>query len=366
MSEIVFILGAGASKHTGAPLMADFLDRATELYKKGKVQKFKKDFERVFESRSKLQSVHSKAELDLDNIESIFAAFEMGRVINRLPEMEGEQIDLLLNSIRQLISVTLQQTVTYPVRDGYPYPTEGYKSLAELVKDLNEATSPKKCSILTFNYDLALDHALWAYGHPANYCLSENDNPDNTILLKLHGSLNWSRCSNSQCREITPLDLQSFINILWKDPHFEQRLSREKSFHLEQEVASRFSSQIHCNKPVEPDPIIVPPTWNKTEYHQDLSKVWQRAALELSDAENIFVSGFSLTESDSFFRYLFALGSVGKTLINRFWVFDPNEEVVRPRFEKLIGSAVKAKFRFERKTFAEAVDIIHKELLPKK
>ena len=30
MSRIVFILGAGASQDTGAPLMADFLDRARD------------------------------------------------------------------------------------------------------------------------------------------------------------------------------------------------------------------------------------------------------------------------------------------------------------------------------------------------
>lgn len=38
MSEIVFILGAVASKEAGAPLVAEFLDKAGELRKEGKIE----------------------------------------------------------------------------------------------------------------------------------------------------------------------------------------------------------------------------------------------------------------------------------------------------------------------------------------
>ena len=55
--------------------------------------------------------------------------------------------------------------------------------------------------------------------------------------------------------------------------------------------------------------MIVPPTWNKTEYHSNLSHVWHEAAVELGSARNIYVFGYSLPETDSFFRYLFALGT---------------------------------------------------------
>lgn len=37
MAENVFILGAGASRKAGAPLMKGFLDSAEDLLKKGKV-----------------------------------------------------------------------------------------------------------------------------------------------------------------------------------------------------------------------------------------------------------------------------------------------------------------------------------------
>src|SRR5258706_11739933 len=40
---------------------------------------------------------------------------------------------------------------------------------------------------------------------------------------------------------------------------------------------------------VEPEPVIVPPSWNKSDYHQTLSNVWAAAATDLSEAEYIFI-----------------------------------------------------------------------------
>ena len=90
MSKTVFILGAGASRDSGAPLMNDFLDRARKLYVSGEYgERFREDFERVTGAISDLQKIHSKSELDIYNIEEIFAAFEMAELINKFP---GERI----------------------------------------------------------------------------------------------------------------------------------------------------------------------------------------------------------------------------------------------------------------------------------
>lgn len=358
MSEIVFILGAGASKDAGAPLMADFLDRADQLRREGKVDQFKADFNRVFDARSNLQPVHSKAKLEFHNIESLFAAFEMARLVNKLPGMSNEDIESVLLSIRRLIFATLEKTVVYKTHGEAILPNETYKSFALLVNDLNQEGSPNRCSIITFNYDLALDHALWAVGRPPNYHLGETVEWHYTTFLKLHGSLNWARCS--KCRKIIPW---SFDNFFTKFRFHNLRDSHVVYLDLASKLSS--SDLSHCGQSVSHDPLIVPPTWNKTAQHQDLSRVWQRAAFELSDAENIFVSGYSLTETDSFFRYLYALGSVGKTLIKRFWVFDPNESV-RSKFVDLIGSGAEPGFRFQKSTFSEAIDFIRRELGIKK
>ena len=67
MSDVVFILGAGASKDGGAPTMPEFLDTSNQLFRTGMVNDVRKDFERVFEGIGALCSAHSKAALDLVN-----------------------------------------------------------------------------------------------------------------------------------------------------------------------------------------------------------------------------------------------------------------------------------------------------------
>ena len=65
----------------------------------------------------------------------------------------------------------------------------------------------------------------------------------------------------------------------------------------------------------------------------------------MASAENIFVSGYSLPESDHFFRYLYALGTVGDLRLKKLWVFDPNGEV-GGRFHSLLGQAALPRFEF--------------------
>ena len=95
-------------------------------------------------------------------------------------------------------------------------------------------------------------------------------------------------------------------------------------FYLTEHIAKTLT---HCDVPRSRDPVIVPPTWNKTQYHHEIAAVWQNTARHLSEAENIFVVGYSLPERDQFFRYLFALGTVGDALVRRFWVFDPDQTI---------------------------------------
>jgi len=355
MSEILFLIGAGASKDSEAPTMNDFLDVAYELNIRGKTGKHKSDFDSVFNAISELQAVYSKSQLDLDNLESVFAAFEMSRIINKLPGFTLEQIENLLKSIRWVIFKTIEQTMKFPVQDKQVRPSKSYNYLANLIIKLNDQGRKKRCSVITFNYDLGLDYALHFNSRPAEYFLKEDIKQSNTPLLKLHGSLNWIKCP--ECNNVFAWEFATFFQ-----KYSYRFLEDVKSVIID--LASKLSeSDIeHCNKKIiDPTPFIVPPTWNKSAQQQDLFKVWSQAAIELSDAENIFISGYSLTETDAFFRYLFALGSIGKKRIKRVWVFDPDKnDVVYKRFNELIGTGARPRFRFEKATFFELLQEVDK------
>ena len=116
MSDVVFILGAGASKQCGAPLMAEFLDVANSLLRKKEVDAEREHFDRVFNAIGALQAVHSKAQLDLTNIESVFTALEIARVLGKLPGSKAEDIPIVISSLKEVIVKTLEMTIEFPLR----------------------------------------------------------------------------------------------------------------------------------------------------------------------------------------------------------------------------------------------------------
>ena len=85
MLKTVFLLGAGASKKAGVPLLKDFLDEADKLLWKQNIldDSDKEQFRKVFQGIANLQPIHSKSKLDIYNLESVFAIFEMGDLLKK-------------------------------------------------------------------------------------------------------------------------------------------------------------------------------------------------------------------------------------------------------------------------------------------
>lgn len=361
MSKTVFILGAGASKDSGAPLMNEFLDRVRKIYSSGEYGRFLRDFESVTFAISNLQKIHSKSVLDIYNIEEVFAAFEMAKLINKFPGdvfNNKAAIDHLIKSLKRVIYITLEKSTPLVTEstESLPLPTGSYGQLAELINTIKEKELMVP-TIITFNYDLAIDYALFRHGFPINYCFSSSESQVGDInLIKLHGSLNWFECKDK--KKIIPYEIEQE-----KIP-----ISAFQRYHMGEKYYFNIFDKIKGNKlsykgsdyNVKPDPFIIPPTWDKSMYHQELSKVWSQAAMDLSIAENIYVIGYSLPVTDSFFKYLYALGSEGVKIIERFWVFNPDKENVKPRFEEFIGTGIKDRFLFKSITFNQTVNCLRK------
>lgn len=176
--------------------------------------------------------------------------------------------------------------------------------------------------------------------------------------MKLHGSLNWFTYLKK--RIIIPL----YFDVILKDAGITEFFPHNAGDYYYFDPIKILSGVdfVYQGEKVKSEPFIVPPTWNKTEYHAGLSEVWSRAAVELSEAKNIFICSYSLSETDYFFRYLFALGTVGKTILERLWVFDSNEEV-KGRFIKFIGSGIKKRFEFKSLKFKDTIKYLRKIFL---
>ena len=229
-------------------------------------------------------------------------------------------------------------------------PPPPYESFVEVVKAFPNTQS---VSIITFNYDVALDYALHYAGVSVDYCLG-NCKPSLVELLKLHGSLNWGKCKQAGCpQRVVPWQMKDFFSGRdWGPLHTQKFVTLGLTRH--------FNQLEHCGSPVLAEPVLVPPTWNKGYYHLGLETVWRRAAERLSQAENIIVIGYSMPPTDEFFKYFFALGSVGDTWLSRVWIFNPDEAAAR-RFSELLGPQSKARFQHFPEQFSTAVETLRRE-----
>lgn len=346
MSEIVFILGAGASKRAGAPLMDDFLDVADDLRKQDLAKKVREDFNLVFKAMAELQQAQSKARLDIVNLESVFAAFEMAKILELLGSLTPEEIRSLPKAMKTLIVTTLELSINLPVSDRGVRPPPPYERFSGLIRVLVKAR--RTVSVITLNYDLCLDYALSSLGLPVSYCLGGEGDERGTKFLKLHGSMNFVQCSS--CKKVVAWKLPDYLRQIGRHPWDDETSVRLK-------VASNMKHFMHCgDSPVE-GVFIVPPTWNKAQYHDQLGMVWRAAANELKEAKEVYIIGFSLPRTDFFFRDFYALASIGPTLLRRFWVFNPDESV-ESRFRELLGPQAMSRFKFFPDRFNEAIDPI--------
>lgn len=348
MSRSVFILGAGASREAGAPLMRDFLDVASDLARLGKVDHAKEDFDLVAEGRSALQGTHSKSiGIDLYNMEAVFSAFEMAKMLGGLGNVSAEKIQKFPTAYRRVIAETLERTISFPLQGLRPGPEASYVQLVDFIKLINSETGGAS-SILTFNYDMALEFACNGGGYSVDYALEGDSGHRNSIkVLKLHGSLNWTECVG--CKKI----------VAWNLPEYLNRYSWHGEGYAYIDLSRKLPQFSHCNNTSSSSavPYIVPPTWNKSEHHHAIENVWRNAAKELSEAENIFVIGYSLPETDSFFQFLFSLGVTSSQLIRRMWVVDP-DPAVESKYRKLLGPAINTRFHFFQNTFSDGISLM--------
>jgi hypothetical protein len=123
---------------------------------------------------------------------------------------------------------------------------------------------------------LVLDDALRSIGVMPLYELPDAvredpiaPQPDKSIsLLKLHGSTNWAICANEEC---------AAVHIL-------------SSKFTEDPKAFRNKPCTKCGR----DGLrllLVPPSWDKSEYQDIMRPVWAKAVKELQNATRICIIG---------------------------------------------------------------------------
>lgn len=348
MEEIVnrnvFILGAGFSVGAGAPIVHNFLDRARELYDDPASELTpdeRRHFHNVFEFRRKMAQSREKINIDLDDIEQLFGLVEMSlRLGDVSQDTRYSTVYLIAKTLELATKGFRRNNIVFPVggltslpelADTWTPPTDStnqptrisdvYSFFANLVQgkmDDPEKRRARRDTVITFNYDLVLDDAIWRTGGSPLYHLPtslldapEAPEPGSVNVLKLHGSTNWGICVSC---------MKSILVLRGKVTESPREFQNMKC-----KLCGKAAFQ----------PLLVPPSWDKSEYNEVMKPIWKVAVDELKAATRIIIVGYSMPETDAFFKYLLTLALSENHQLYKLIVVDLGSKV-NAKFSKLL------------------------------
>lgn len=329
----VFIVGAGFSAEAGAPVVSTFFDQAMELYKdpdSGLTRDQRAIFKEVFDYRNSLEPAELKLRIDPENIEELFGLVEMAAQLNN-PEAQAVRLNLVYVILRT-IELTTKDIARGPHQFLFRQGANQQSGILNgtlydfFVNVVARRWGPKpddgfaQDAIVSLNYDLLLEQAMERdpaltsrtgqgcqglvplYGLPDGVLqCNERCQPGacRIRLFKLHGSANWAFCT--ACKRVAVLPT-SAASIAAPPP-----------------VCSSCGKEMMTR-------LIVPPAWNKEEYMPLLRDVWAGAAEALRSAQRIWILGYSMQETDKFFRYLLAIALQKNTCLDEVVVVNQSKD----------------------------------------
>ena len=358
--KTLYVLGAGSSHHTGAPLLRDFLLTARLLRESKRELKYEEEFKRIFYWIDSLRSASYYVELDLDNLEHIFSLAEM---LKQIGSKEGKEH---FSDLRYVVMETLDRC-QIQWKERRLQPDSLYDKFITTLDELNQKRKERimvttgifeRDVIVTLNYDVMLDYAMGFHRIPFDYCLSSSVAHDNFKVLKLHGSTNWASCQN--CKD--------HLQIIFPNPippsHSIDPFLKDGT-RLFFEMVTNVMLNTPCDQCKEEgtlEPVVIPPTWSKAVSGTPLAKVWEMAVNEIKNVFQIIVIGYSLPPSDTFFQYLLTLGLSTNANLHRVIVINNDDSAeFKQRYERVFSRSLNARGRliFRNKTFDE---FIHSEM----
>lgn len=357
MSNNVYVLGAGASKDAGLPLVNDFNDKE---YLSNNI-----------------------------NIENDLGQERYNNALHFLDLLE--QHDIPNNIEEALTNLVCSKFLKVEVGTGYVqigYPEHHKANLEWLIAkcvsiekkdipsfyfDFFKKVGNEKSTIITFNYDiipelcfekLGIDYDLGFFGYDYQFKKEKKLSRDKPILLKLHGSIDWLYCEDCG------------INVYGEKDYFDYRSNRNlvldyyegkgkcpqchRKNRYEDNKNKSFTSKEANFLPSKIKPVIIPPLTNKNFNQQyrgkrDIRELWLTAKNELMYSDEIYFIGYSLPEIDIFARNLFSISQLcfeSKDNIDnkKYYIVDPSP--AKQKFDKLLQ---KQKIRYICKTFQEYI-----------
>jgi hypothetical protein len=291
-----FIFGAGASIHAGYPLASDFWSRleAWARLTFGAESLFNNAIE-IINARFDRSKPFELVLTDLDSrIDSLKGAIESECIQEKHSLILSR--DALMEMIRQYFGSLRSQ------------PAEIYRTFANEVLAEGE-------TLITFNYDVALDRELarsgrWSPSNGYGFVTDRSLENSSCVLLKLHGSTNWHG-------EIFQ-GMTGFFQGSWTNLSLGQRPVIRKS-ELVYLGYENWSDPGDHGEAASVNALILPTARKRffrqtsfgLEWKDFWDSLWRQAEDALKVSGEVYLIGYSVPEYDSRARQL--LSKIGKT-----------------------------------------------------
>ena len=325
-ADTVFVLGAGFTRAFApeSPLMVDDFGNDDMAEK----------IRGLPHASRALEQERRRNHNGLVNIERL-----MTRLDSLMPYDFGrgavDEFRLLLSEVRKGFRRKIESALT----------SEDFQkeALAEFVKNCNNM----QVHFITFNYDDVLDSALFQGNlwYPSNgygfLCLPSHsvfgpryvgpDDSPKTLLLKLHGSVNWM----PRAGHVEPYVMDAITH------HADWSKSSDKPID---------DSLIRSH--LEPEPLMVPPVLSKSGLVEQpvLRLVWRRAFELLARARRVAFLGYSFPTTDIAAQTIFheALEdfSMDDVLVVNLAESASGQQAVRDRYRAVLGNIPDDRFDF--------------------
>ena len=322
MSDNVIIFGAGASHDAGIPLMKDFVATMWEFATRGKARRdplAPADHELLREAmaiRKELDTYHGRAMFDDKNLEDILSLLSFDEMLGG--SQSHKKMSTFVKAISRTVELTCRMVPGITEQCVGPYYSFWLSLLGRLARNKSLPT------IITFNYDLVLERSL-CHALDGDYFRSYEKKPsfDGLSIMyyydklqKVDLILHRPEDTNGKAARTRPWmgdfrDCKEVAKIEILKLHGSLNFSR--------------NGTTQPSPPVQPvdDPLILPPIFNKMAYGDSLNNAWAKALQRLRQAKNVFIVGYSLPSTDIYMQYFLKAGLGPNTDLNRIFVYDP-------------------------------------------
>lgn len=315
----VFIFGAGCSVDAGIPLLGNFIDRMFEYRFRGRsegttiadpVLEVLKESDRI---RHRFDKYQSRACFDTRNLEDVLSLLSFERL------MKNTTSDDDYNTFVKAIGATIELACQLKYR---PEPSLDAMGKNRPYERFCKTLLSNRClhpAIITFNYDLVFERAIWDVCHfladnpvsiPDHFSIDYGYGNKYSILLQEHTG--YKGYENRKAFKPVLVNKDSQVSIPYYKLHGSLNWSDPKSI----------SKRIFSPTEVCDDPLILPPVFNKMAT-PDINNVWSQALDAIRHAINIIIVGYSLPKTDIYMQY-FLKSAVGPNEnLSRIVVFNP-------------------------------------------